>query len=297
MQGRNYYLNIPIEIIRTIVAISESGSLSKAAANLGLSQPALSSHVKRAESLLRGEIFSKTANGTVLTELGKLVLTQARRMLEANDQILRIGGATDGPQPLRVGISTPFVREFFAGRSSKSMKEIVVTADSSASISRSLVDGHLDIACFYEDPETTALLSDFVIVREREEQFVWVRSKDFVLSPGAAVPILHSPKFDYLVRVLTMKNVSFRVVFSTPDYEARVAAAHFGVGLTALPLRLVPPSLVLVKDYYLPELPPIRILLCARQNLNNPAASAVLDELSLKYFEPLPSGQHKASRP
>src|SRR5271155_1883666 len=111
MHRRHQHLNIPIEIVRTVVAISETGSLSKAGERLGLSQPAVSSQINRLQSL-GGALFSKTANGTTTTELGKLALREARRILEANDQLLRLGGNTDGPQPLRLGLSTLFVQRF-----------------------------------------------------------------------------------------------------------------------------------------------------------------------------------------
>ena len=45
MYRRNQHVNIPIEIVRTVVAISETGSLSKAGERLGLSQPAISSQM------------------------------------------------------------------------------------------------------------------------------------------------------------------------------------------------------------------------------------------------------------
>ena len=80
---RHQHLNVPIEIVRTVVAISETGSLSKAGERLGISQPAISSQIKRLQSLVGGALFQKTANGTTTTELGKLALQQARRILEA----------------------------------------------------------------------------------------------------------------------------------------------------------------------------------------------------------------------
>src|ERR1700753_4486834 len=102
MHRRHQHLNIPIEIVRTVVATPETGSLSKAAERLGLSQPAISSQVKRLQSLVGGALFLKTANGTTTTELGKLALQHARRILEANDQVLLLGGNADSPQVLRL---------------------------------------------------------------------------------------------------------------------------------------------------------------------------------------------------
>src|SRR5271156_2802164 len=92
MHRRHQHLNIPIEIVRTVVAIAETGSLSKAGERLGLSQPAISSQIRRLQGLVGGSLFVKGANGTTTTELGKLALQQARKLLEANDQILRLGG-------------------------------------------------------------------------------------------------------------------------------------------------------------------------------------------------------------
>src|ERR1700749_3292563 len=106
MHRRHQHLNVPDEIVRTVVAISETGSLSRAGERLGLSQPAVSAQMKRIQSILGGELFFRTPRGNVPTSLGKQVLQQARRMLDANDQMLRLGGAADGPQPLRFGIST-----------------------------------------------------------------------------------------------------------------------------------------------------------------------------------------------
>src|ERR1700750_1376076 len=108
MYRRHQHVNIPIEIVRTVVAISETGSLSKAGERLGLSQPAISSQVKRLQNLVGGSLFVKTANGTTTTELGKLALQQARIILEANDQLLRLGGDNEGTQPVPARFS-PFV--------------------------------------------------------------------------------------------------------------------------------------------------------------------------------------------
>ena len=103
MHKRHQNINIPIEIMRTIVAISETGSLSRAGDRLGLSQPAVSSQVKRIEAIIGGSLFSKGANGTLTTELGKLALHHARRVLESNDQMMRLGGNTGGPATTSIG--------------------------------------------------------------------------------------------------------------------------------------------------------------------------------------------------
>ena len=285
MHRRHQHLNIPIEIVRTVVAISETGSLSKAGDRLGLSQPAISSQIKRLQSLVGGALFLKTANGTTTTELGKLALQQARRILEANDQLLRLGGNTDGTQPLRLGLSTLFVQQFIQHQTADSLVDIFVHTDHSVPIGKGLIDGYIDIACIFENPAIESEIEQLVINRMRDP-LVWVRAKSFVLSPGAPLPVLTWPGDDWMIRTLTRHGVAYKIVFNSPDYHAKLAAVEAGIGLTAVPASMVPPTLVRAREYYLPELPPIEALLCARLGLESEQASTMLKQLSAMFFNP-----------
>jgi DNA-binding transcriptional LysR family regulator len=284
MHRRHQHFNIPIEIVRTVVAISETGSLSKAGERLGLSQPAISSQIKRLQSLVGGSLFLKTANGTTTTELGKLALRQARKILEANDQLLRLGGNTEGPQPLRLGLSTLFVQEFIKHQTAETLADIFVHTDHSVPIGKGLIDGYIDVACIFENPAIETEIEQ-LIINEFKDPLVWVRARNFVLSPGAPVPILTWPGDDWMIRTLTRHGLSYKIVFNSPDYHAKLAAVEAGIGLTAVPASMVPPFLTRAKEYYLPELPPIRALLCARAGLESDQASALVKSLSALFFK------------
>jgi DNA-binding transcriptional LysR family regulator len=284
MHRRYQPLNIPIEIVRTVVAISETGSLTKAAERLGLSQPAVSSQIKRIQGMVGGALFTKTVHGTTATQLGKLVLHQARRVLDANDQMLRIGGAAHLPQPLRLGLSTLFVREFLMHQTPQSLMDLVIHTDNSVGITKGLIDGYIDIAYIFENPELTSEISH-LIVNEADEEFVWVRSREFVLSPGAPIPVLTWPGDDLMIRTLTRHGLAYKIVFNSPDYHAKLAAVESGIGITAIPRRMIPPSLVWAEEYYLPQLPPIKALLCARSNLESSQSANLLSQMSSRFFE------------
>jgi DNA-binding transcriptional LysR family regulator len=283
MHRRHQHLNIPMEIMRTIVAISETGSLSRAGERVGLSQPAVSSHVKRIESLIGGSLFAKTANGTKATELGKLALHHARRVLESNDQMLRLGGSIDGPQPLRLGLSTLFAPAFIEHQTAESLTGIFIHTDHSTTIGKGLVDGYIDVACIFENQANDDGLEQ-LILNEHDEPLVWIRAKDFVLSPGAPIPILTWPGDDWMISTLTKRGLSYNIVFNSPDYHAKLAAVKAGIGLTAVPQRMVPPDLVTAREYYLPDLPPIKALLCARLGLEANKAAKLIEQLSMLFF-------------
>jgi DNA-binding transcriptional LysR family regulator len=284
MHRRHQHLNIPIEIVRTVVAISETGSLSKAAERLGLSQPAVSSQVKRLQNLVGGSLFLKTANGTTTTDLGKLALLQARRILEANDQLLRLGGNDDGPQAIRLGLSTLFVNDFIKSLAAESLGDIFVHADHSTSIGRGLLDGYIDVACIYEtrtiEPEVQQMVVD-----EYNDPLVWVRSKDFVLSFGSPIPIVTWPADDWMISTLTKHGLTFKIVFNAADFHTRLSAVNAGIGFTAVPESLVPADLVKAKEYYLPTMPPAKALLCMRPGVESEKAGALIRRLSEMFFQ------------
>jgi DNA-binding transcriptional LysR family regulator len=209
---------------------------------------------------------------------------QARKILEANDQLLRLGGNTEGPQPLRLGLSTLFVQEFIKHQTAETLADIFVHTDHSVPIGKGLIDGYIDVACIFENPAIETEIEQ-LIINEFKDPLVWVRARNFVLSPGAPVPILTWPGDDWMIRTLTRHGLSYKIVFNSPDYHAKLAAVEAGIGLTAVPASMVPPFLTRAKEYYLPELPPIRALLCARAGLESDQASALVKSLSALFFK------------
>jgi len=284
MNRRHQHINIPIEIVRTVVAISETGSLSKAGERLGLSQPAISSQIKRLQNLVGGSLFVKTANGTGTTDLGKLALRQARIILEANDQLLRLGGNNVGPQPLRLGLSTLFVNQFIRDQTPEALADVFIHTDDSTSVGRGLLEGYIDIACIYRNQRLDADI-DQMVVNEYSEPLVWVRARNFVLSPGMPLPILTFPGDDWMTATLTRLGLSYKIVFNSADYHARIGAVEAGVGITSVPASKVPATLVRAEENYLPALPSVKAILCARLGLEAPKASELMRSLSELFFK------------
>src|ERR1700748_2076574 len=101
-------------------------------------------------------------------------------------------------------------------------------------------------------------------VNEDSDPLVWVRSRDFVLSPGAPIPIVTWPADDWMISTLTKHGLTFKIVSTASDFHTRLSAVKAGIGLTAMPEGMVPADLVKATEYYLPALPPAKALLCAR---------------------------------
>jgi DNA-binding transcriptional LysR family regulator len=80
--------SLDLEHLRTLIAISECGGFSKAAAARHISQPALSQHVRLLERGLKRKLFERTGRTMRLTAEGEQVLAEARRIIEVHDSSL-----------------------------------------------------------------------------------------------------------------------------------------------------------------------------------------------------------------
>ena len=93
-----------IEQIQYVLAIYETGSISKAAERFYLSRPNISNAVRNLENELGFEIMERGAKGVRFTKEGLLFVQKAVRILKDVDEIQEIGNSRSR---LRFGIVNP----------------------------------------------------------------------------------------------------------------------------------------------------------------------------------------------
>jgi DNA-binding transcriptional LysR family regulator len=76
---------IDLTKLQAFLFAAESLSFSEAAKQLHLSQPTISHHIKTLEQELGVELFARSGSGLKLTDAGRLLMSQAGKLLrEAN---------------------------------------------------------------------------------------------------------------------------------------------------------------------------------------------------------------------
>jgi DNA-binding transcriptional LysR family regulator len=85
-------MNLELRHLRVVCAIAETGSLTKAAAQLGLAQPALTAQLQRIERALGGPLFERDRRGARPTALGELVLVVPLVSSSVMDRLARRWG-------------------------------------------------------------------------------------------------------------------------------------------------------------------------------------------------------------
>jgi hypothetical protein len=147
----------------------------------------------------------------------------------------------------------------------------------STELSKGILDGYLDIACLLDPPlELDRLVASW------HEEFTWVRSANFVLSPGAPIPIVAWPGsvIDALtIRALEKAGLAYRIVFASQDHHARYLAVAAGFGVMHLPVRQIAAPLRVANEYYLPLLEKMRVAVAIRPGLDPESAAPAIEVL------------------
>ncbi|WP_285507721.1 LysR family transcriptional regulator [Actinokineospora sp. NBRC 105648] len=81
-------MDLEVRHLRVLVAVADQGSITKAAALLGLSQPSLTAQVQRIERTMGEAVFVRSRAGVVTTPYGRGLITRARTVLREMDDLL-----------------------------------------------------------------------------------------------------------------------------------------------------------------------------------------------------------------
>ncbi|MEV4999497.1 LysR family transcriptional regulator [Nocardioides sp. LML1-1-1.1] len=140
---------LEVRHLRAICAIDAAGSLSRAAVELGMSQPALTALLQRLERQVDTQLFVRDHAGVVPTPIGAQLVRRAKVALAEFDHLeVDLTGALRGTV-LRAGISqTDFAAELVR-RLDDALpdNEVVYTvANSTAELAQGLAHGHHDFS-------------------------------------------------------------------------------------------------------------------------------------------------------
>ena len=264
MRHRYDRVNVPTELARALVLVSEAGSFTRAAETLGLTQPAMTAQIKRLEGIVGSPLLERSAGGVELTQMGRLVLDHARGLLEANDRIMALAGAGTETQ-VRIGVAQaflePFLREFIRDAERPGVQ---IKCLPSNAIGTNLADGHLDVALLLV-PD--ASLEPIVAWREAMS---WVQAPGFAIDTGRPIPLIAWPSklADILAyTALERHGLDYAFVLVSPDIQCRITATRLGFGVTALLGRSMVDVLEPVPAGVLPAIPPVRVGICLRRGL------------------------------
>ncbi|WP_433545737.1 LysR family transcriptional regulator [Streptomyces sp. CA-294286] len=190
-------MELEVRHLRALCAIADAGSLHKAARTLGMSQPSLTTQLRRIENSLGAELFSRRRTGCRPTPLGQSLLARARPLVDGMSTLISetraeaVLAASSGPA-LHIGATASRVVAGWLRRLRLRSPDAQTTlhVDVSAhALLRRVASGTLDVAFVHEVEGFPLRVPPGLEVRvllDREPQFVSLA----VDHPAASDPVV-----------------------------------------------------------------------------------------------------------
>ncbi|QEV16407.1 LysR family transcriptional regulator [Streptomyces alboniger] len=243
--------------LAALVAVSEAGSITRAAERLGYTVPALSQQLAKLEREAGTALLVRHHRGARLTGAGELLVGHARRVLDemerARHELARFAGLSGGR--LRVGtfqtagihLLPPVLTAF---RRAHPEVELTVTDHEPPSGVAAVAAGEIDLALThtYEPADPVPLPSAVSAEPVLVEELVLVTQPGHTLTSGtsrlppaelAGQPLIsmapdHPPRHA-VERALARAGATPSVVVGTPGYVLVCALVSAGLGVAVVP--------------------------------------------------------------
>lgn len=153
--------------LKSFLEIARNQNLTKAAANLHISQSALSSQIKLLEDEFDLRLFNRTPKGMVLTDHGRVIQSYAQELVEHSDSLLQkarqMAGRVSGTFKLGLNTDGSFLKISKLSRLlTETFPEVNFIFVSSQTIRtpEMLRQGHIDLGFHFGEYHATDLVVD-----------------------------------------------------------------------------------------------------------------------------------------
>ncbi|MEO5755471.1 MAG: LysR substrate-binding domain-containing protein [Mesorhizobium sp.] len=273
---------LDLNLLKTFVAVVESGSLSNAAPRVGRSQSAVSMQMQRLEDMVGNQLLVRGPRTVTPNAIGEDFLIYARRLLKLSDEAWASVTRPKETGSVRLGVPDdyaafllPPVLSRFAAEHPLVTVELV--CEQSTALVKTLAEGRLDLAIVTRLPEQALEVI-------RLERFVWVASPNHVAWETDPLPVaLFEPGCAARMNVLQAlgdADRSYRCTYSSASLLGLIAVVQAGLAVAGLAQRSVPPSLRIIGgNEGLPVLPDLEIGILRNPLSTTPAVERLNDFL------------------
>jgi len=257
--------DLDISLLRTFVAIVDTGGLTSAGKKVGRTQPAITHQIKRLEGVVGRTLFGENRRQLVLTPDGEVLLEFARSMLRLNDEARGrfstpgiAGHVTLGTPDLYAAYLLPEVLDNFS-RSHPNV-EIHLRCTRSVYLSAALEREEIDIALMTNQPGFRR--GELI----RHEPVVWAASLNGTQELRRPLPLALLPQGSVYRQIaidaLNTAELPWTLRSICDSFAGLQAAVLSGIAVSAFPRCTITPNIrVLNKGDGLPELPSIEMVL------------------------------------
>ena len=274
---------LDIDLMKTLVAIAETGSVTAAAARVARSPGAISMQVKKMEETLGRTLFERSRRGMELNANGELLLAYAKRMIILHRETLDAFRAPELSGEVCIGTIDDFgVTQLsdllFAFDRSHPHVTVNVTVGPSATLAPKLDRSELDLAVMSPGCAVPWRESDRLI---HEEPLVWVGKDGGRAARERPLPLAMATQGcgwrHAALEAVEQAGIPYRFAYISEFFSAQMAAVLADLAIAPMPRCQIEAGLVqLLAADGLPEIGTCRVAI--RMNHDPSDATLALAE-------------------
>lgn len=231
------------DLLRTFVAVAETGNFTKAAEQAGRTQSAVSMQMKKLEGMVGDSLFERGSRGVALTRRGGELIGNARRIVSLLDETAASLAAAPLGGPVRIGIPEEYGHAILSralGAFSKRHPKVEVTVRyaHSGAQTAAVAAGELDLAVVFEWQD---LAGGEVLMHDPT---VWVTSETHHRHEERPVPIaLYSRDGwcrDFAIKSLEQRGLAYRVAYTSDTNGGLKLAVTSGLAIAPISRSNIP---------------------------------------------------------
>jgi DNA-binding transcriptional LysR family regulator len=250
--------NLDMDVLRSLAALADHGTLASAAGQVGRTQAALSLQMRKLEDQVGQKLFQAGSRKLVLNEDGAKLLSYARRILALNDEAQdvlrqsRVSGelAFGSSQDFGEAWLPPVLAQFRKSHPSVAME---IRVDGGTRLVNAVDNGeiHMALALGLGQREDAITIGHLPLV--------WIAHRDFEWDRASPLPLalFTSPcRFrNKGTAELDAAGIPWQVALTSPGLHGVWAAVNAGLGVTVrTPEGLLPGLEVVDRKFGLPNL-------------------------------------------
>lgn len=251
--------DIDISLIRTFLAVAETGGMTSAARALNLTQGAISQKVQRLEALFNVPLFERRQKTLHLTAAGERLMARAYRLISLNDETWQLMTQSDFIGEIRLGVPLDIIRPIMPPIMRRFSREhpkiqISLVSDMTETLLGALKNGELDLTLTTESKPGRAdalLLSD---------KLVWMGAQNGEACHKTPLPVSLGSEFcafrDPALDALSKAGIDWQAICGVGNLESILATVEADMAIAPYLSSLIPENLIAINPVVgLPALP------------------------------------------
>lgn len=248
---------LDLDLLRTFIAIAETGSFTRAAEDVHKTQSAVSMQMKRLEDAVQKPLFVRDGRKSRLTGDGEHLLDYARRLVSLNNEAMQAFCRPEVAGTVRLGTPDDYADRLLPhalGRFARThpLVQVGVECLGSDVLIEQVEDGALDLAVITCNDAVRAQVL-------RTERLVWVTSARHDVQKEDVLPLALSHHGcawrGTALDALAKRGRACRIAYASANSLAVATAVLEGLAVGALPeINIRPGMRILTEEDGFPEL-------------------------------------------